>query len=196
MNYKDRARNRRLKKDIITLLNIFKFKTGNIKLPGKVVLFGLIISIIGIFSPRIVFLENLGFENSFSSLAGNVGFTSLIGILFLIFIVLSINKKEKIKMYSGLQIKDYTIIIFIGFFIAILSIHSIIFIKSLLSFSKDIILGKGSILGLTGSIIIIVGGIMMKKDYNKENASYINEAEDKSKYSNNRNKNSNMKLPF
>ncbi len=196
MNYKDRARNRRLKKDIITLLNIFKFKTWNIKLPWKVVLFWLIISIIWIFSPRIVFLENLWFENSFSSLAWNVWFTSLIWILFLIFIVLSINKKEKIKMYSWLQIKDYTIIIFIWFFIAILSIHSIIFIKSLLSFSKDIILWKWSILWLTWSIIIIVWWIMMKKDYNKENASYINEAEDKSKYSNNRNKNSNMKLPF
>lgn len=194
MNYKDRAKNRRLKKDILNLLNIFKFKTWNIKLPWKVILFWIVISIIWMFSPWIVFLEDWRYENSFSSFAWNVWVTNLIWIIFLIFLVLSINKKEKIKMYSWMQIKDYIVIISIWVFITLLSLHSIIFIKSLLSFSKDIILWKWAILSLTWSILLIVWWIMMKKDYSKENASYINEAEDKS--NNNREKNSNMKLPF
>lgn len=196
MNYKDRAKNRRLKKDIINMVNLFKFKTWNIKLSWKVILSWICICILWLFSPWVLHSESGNAENSFSASAWNIWMTSIISVLILIFLILSINNKEKIKKYSWMQIKDYIVVICLWIFITILSIHSIIFIKSLLSFSKDISLWRWSIITLTWSILIIVWWLLMRKEYNKENTSYLNEAEDRYNNKSRTSKISNMKLPF
>jgi len=196
MNYKDRAKNRRLKKDMVNMINIFKFRTWNIKLSWKVILSWISISLIWLFSPWILHIESGNTENSFSASTWNIWMTNFIIILLLIFLILSINNKEKIKKYSWVQIKDYIVVISLWLFITVLSLHSIIFIKSLLSFSKDISLWKWSIISLTWSILIIIWWILMRKDYNKENISYLNDAEDRYKNNVKWKKNSEMKLPF
>lgn len=197
MEYKNRAKNRRLKRTILSLIGVLKFKWLNLSLWEKISLIWALISTFSLFlnwidSESINNLEEKG--NAFSSLAGSIWYIILLILAFLVFILISHSKKETFKLSSDLHFKDSTITIFWWVFDIFLSLITFSFVKWLQRFSSTIIYGNGIILSITWAIVIIIWGIIMRKEKKAEKYStYTNELGENEIEEENDN---NMKLPF
>ncbi|NUJ97338.1 hypothetical protein HGA92_00950 [Candidatus Gracilibacteria bacterium] len=194
MEYRNRAKNRRLKRNVLSLANILKFKGLNLSNGEKISVVGIFLSLISLF---FIWVDSASGEEkgtAFSSLAGSVGYIMLIVLLFLIFILFSHSRKEKLKLYSDIHFKDSTIIILGGIFNIFLSFNIFSFVTGLQRFSSTIICGNGVILSITGAIVIVIGGIITRKEKKSEKYSiYTNELIEEEEQKEEEN---NMKLPF
>jgi len=118
----------------------------------------------------------------------------IILLIFIIFIVISNTNKEKIKLALDIRVKNHIVIIITWVFIIVNSIIYISFVNWLALFLDNIITGKWVILYMVSWIMIIVGGILERKEYRKrDNESFINEESTVKNISWDRD---NMKLPF
>ena len=111
-----------------------------------------------------------------------------------IFVTISNNYKEKIKLYSDLSIKNHFIIITSWLFILSFSIISLSFISWLNTFSWDMRYWNWIILCMTSSIIILIWWFLTRKEYYSNSSEIILD-----KLNNDRKKikeKNNMKLPF
>ncbi len=194
MEYRNRAKNRRLKRNVLSLANILKFKWLNLSNWEKISVVWIFLSLISLF---FIWVDSASWEEkwtAFSSLAWSVGYIMLIVLLFLIFILFSHSRKEKLKLYSDIHFKDSTIIILWWIFNIFLSFNIFSFVTWLQRFSSTIICGNGVILSITWAIVIVIWGIITRKEKKSEKYSiYTNELIEEEEQKEEEN---NMKLPF
>ncbi|MDD2871686.1 MAG: hypothetical protein PHS49_06900 [Candidatus Gracilibacteria bacterium] len=194
MSIRNRNNKNKIKNEIDKLINNLNFKSLNLSLSRQVVLVGCAFGYLSLFIPWIVDKSIGKTWNAFHSLSGNIGYL-LMFILFLpIFVIFSTNYKEKLKLYSDLTLKNHFIIITSGFFVISFSIISLSFVNGLNTFVENTSYGNGVILSLTSGLIILIGGLIIRKEYYNNSSEIIlnklnqNREEAKEK--------DNMKLPF
>ena len=197
MSYKNRAKTRKLKKQLVWLFEIIKFKWVNLSLAWKIILFWNIIWIISLFFPWVNSTNINIKENAFSNLVWKSGYIILILILINIFTILSVRKKEKLKSVLNIHFKDNLLFLFTWLIIILLSYITLNFINWLQVLSSQIIYGKWIVLGFIWWITIIVWWILYKKEEEKNNKTiFLNDnIEENSDKLNNKSQH-NMKLPF
>ncbi len=197
MSYKNRAKTRKLKKQLVWLFEIIKFKWINLSLAWKIILFWNIISIISLFSPWINSTNINIKENAFSNLTWKSGYIILILVLVNIFTILSVRKKEKLKSILNLYFKDNLLFLLTWLIIILLSYIALNFTNWLDVLSSQIFYGKWIILSFIWWITITIWWILYKKEEEKNNRTiFLNDnIDDNPDKLNNESKN-NMKLPF
>lgn len=202
MNLDNRVKNRRLKRNILNLLNLIKFKGVNLDNWWKIVFFWWIIVFVSLFFNWIESVNNDLFEggNAFSWLIGLSWIIILFSIFYLFFNLFSISKKEKLKQYSNIYLSNYKISLIVWTITILLSLNSLFSISSLSIFTTDVIYWKWIILSITWWIILIAWWIIQKKFWSKtsskiflNNDSLMLNDKDEEKDEDNK---SNMKLPF
>ncbi len=197
MEYRERAKNRKLKRNLLGLFDTFKLKSLNLTVAKKIVVFSVLVWFVALFfywvSSTSTNSQNI--SNSFSDIVWRTWIPLTIVHIILLFLVLSKRSKDKIKLSLDSHIKDYTFVILWGIFIIISSINVLNFINWLQRFSSDLIIGPWVILEICAWIFITFWWFLMRKDFRKKiNKIYINESEDE-KLEELDDKN-NMKLPI
>lgn len=192
--HKTRKYNRKLRNFFKFFFNILRFKTQNFWNTKKIFFVWLIVSFISLFLDWIISEKNqLLTSNAFNDITWLNAVLIIINILILIFILLSTNKKEKLKLSSNLYFKDHMIIAVSSSIIFVLSISSLYSIIWLKTFFSDISYGNWVILSISSSIIILISGLSMRNEDKKNKTIYLNDYEiDKSS----KISDDNMKLPF
>jgi hypothetical protein len=192
-NLRTRTKNRKIKRRILKILNLFKFKTNNLDIFLKLIIIWLILSIISLFLPWIDITSWEEKFNAFSYLTWMVWYFLFFLDIFLIFIVISNKRKEDFKINMRLFFRDNSLIIFSWIIIFVFSLNSFFVIKWL-TFYKEYLPWKWLILSFVSSIIIMFSWIMEYNKNKKENYSlYTNNSKD---IWTNLENDRNMKLPF
>ena len=181
------------------------FKTSHLSLGSKISLFGSFICFISLFFPWLSSydgvnqweLNSLQSFGSFSSILWHVGFFVLIILWIIFFLLFSVSKKEKVRYIILLQFSENLMCLWGSLMIFLLCLHSFFFISWLELFSSGILYGKWIILCITGSIVLLIGSIVMRDEYRKNiKWSYISELVPEQTQGQLDLKKSNMKLPF
>lgn len=169
MDYKARAKSRKLKRKVTKFLNVLKFNSLNATSYHKVILIWCVIVLFGLFFTwvEVVWIQGIGKENGFSSLLWASWWIILILTLFIIFVLLSERTKEKLKLLFNISFKDYHPPI-VGWSIMILMIvNSVVTMRALRTFSSEIVFGRWLFIAVSGTIIVILGWLSLKKHYDK-----------------------------
>lgn len=116
--------------------------------------------------------------------------TLLFVILFLLF---SLNKKEKIKKTTNIMFRDYVIIIFISIIIFMLSVSNLWALIWLKIFSSEVSYWSWIITIIISSIIMFIWWILLKNDHNCPNNICMNDSKEGLLENSIKN---NTKLPF
>lgn len=197
MEYRDRAKNRKLKRHILNTVNVFKLNSINLSTSKKIVLAWIFFGFIALFlkwaDSSSAISKNTG--NSFSDLVWGTWYWLLILQLLVIFLLLSKKNKDKIKLSIDTHVKDYLLVIIAWIFTIVSSITALNFINWLQHFSSDLLFWTWIILEICAWIAITAWWIWMRRDFRKNiNKVYINDSEDEEEEIDT-NKN-NMSLPF
>ncbi|MDD3303028.1 MAG: hypothetical protein PHN31_05710 [Candidatus Gracilibacteria bacterium] len=197
MEYRDRAKSRKVKRQLLHVIDLVKLKGLNLTLPKKIILSGNVIGFFSLFFRWVdstsSISDNIG--GAFSSLAGKTGLSLLIVHILVFFLIFSKKNKDKLKLSIDSHIKDFSLVIISGVIITILGINAFFYVDGLQHFSSDIIYGPGVIAEISAGIMIIVGGFLLRSDFYKNiNKVYINESEDEEQ--DQVDEESNMSLPF
>lgn len=194
MEYKNRAKTRKLKRIILSFLTIMKFKWMSLSLWEKIIGFWSLVTFFSLFLLWINASDESKTGNAFSSLAWSVWYIILALIVINIVVITSYKMKEKIKLWSDFHFRDTNIIISNGILVFILSLHIFSFVKWLQEFSQVIIFWKWIILSLTWAILILIWGVIMRKEKKTEKYNICtNELDDEE---NEKVNEKNMTLPF
>lgn len=194
MEYRNRAKNRKLKRIIQNIYDGFKFKGVSLPVESKLTIFWAIISGISLLFSWIESSDGSIYEGAFSSMAGISGYVIALLVIISLFTLLSYGKKEKLKMSTDLHFQDHNIILTSGTLVVLFSISALRYIWWLQILSSSIIYGKWPIVSIVWGIIIFIWGILMrKKKLEKIHSVYINEISDSDEQIDGEN---NMKLPF
>ncbi len=194
-NLRTRTQNRKIKRRILKIASLFKFKTNNLDIFLKLVVIWLILSIISLFLPWIdsASVSETESFNAFSYLTGMVWYFLIFLDIFLLFIIISNKRKEDFKLNTRLFFRDNSVIILSWILIFIFSLNSFFVIKWL-TFSNIFLPWSGLILSFVSSIIIVFSWILEYKKRKKEDYSLCtnNSKNSVENIENNRN----LKLPF
>ncbi|MBS9784347.1 hypothetical protein KGV55_03280 [Candidatus Gracilibacteria bacterium] len=168
---------------------------GSLSIPKQTALVGTIVGIISLFIPWIQDVSSKGTSwNAFNAMSGNIGYILMIILLLQIFLLLSEGHKEKLKLYSDIDLKNHFLIIVVGIGMIFLSIISVSFAVGLSVISKNMQYGNGPILCIVAGILVTFGGILIRKQDKKHTSEIILQ-----KLSENRERKKeqeNMELPF
>lgn len=195
MEYHNRAKNRKLKRNIILFLKMVNFKSRSFSLGEKISIFWVCISFIALFFNWVNSINNSFYSNAFWNLSGKVGYFILWELIFILFLIFSQNKKVKFKMSSNFHFRDSSIVILVSLLNIVLSLNVLSFVQWLSAISTKSLYGNGIILCITSSIVLLVWWILMRKERKTEKYSmYTNDLEKEKKEEEKKEKN--MKLPF
>jgi len=191
-------RNKKIKNNFLNELKIisknFKFKGLNLSFSKQLVLLWTILWFISLFMPWINNWNNSESWNAFNSLTWNIWYLLIFVFILPIFVILSTNYKEKIKLYSDLSIKNHFTIIASAIFIISFSIITLSFINGFNTFVDNTYYWNGIILSMTSWIIILIWWLLIRKEYYTNSSEIIldklNQDREKAK------EKDNMKLPF
>lgn len=198
MEYKDRAKSRKIKRQLIQTIDLVKLKWLNLSISKKIVLAWVIVWFFSLFMNWIdsTSTTSTNVWSSFSDLAWRTWITLLILQLLIIFVIFSKKNKEKLKLSIDSHIKDFSLIIIAGVFTIVVSINALNFISWLQTFSSDTIYWAGVISEICSGIMITAGWILLRREFYKNlNKVYVNESEDETVLENSSDDN-NMSLPF
>mgnify|MGYP003978614731 FL=1 len=191
-------RNKKIKNNFLNELKIisknFKLKGLNLSFSKQLVLLWTILWFISLFMPWINNWNNSESWNAFNSLTWNIWYLLIFVFILPIFVILSTNYKEKIKLYSDLSLKNHFTIIASGIFIISFSIITLSFINGFNTFVDNTYYWNGIILSMTSWIIILIWWLLIRKEYYTNSSEIIldklNQDREKAK------EKDNMKLPF
>ena len=190
--YNSRVKNRRFKRFLIKLTNLFKFKTSNFCINKKIILISVILWYISLFLNWIKITEDntTSYLNSFNKI--NIFNSSIIFIILtiILFILFSSTKKEKFKLFMHLNLKDWVVLVLLNILLLLLSISSLSTIIWLKIFYLNINYDSWVIFTIIAWIIWLYASLRLKKESN--NKIILNESDDKTKIVDN----NNMKLPI
>lgn len=193
MNYRNKLKERTTRKFILNIFSVLKFTSINLNFSSKIIIIWSLISLVSLFLPWIKKSTDLAW-NSFNSIWWNIGYLMVLILVFLIFIITSINFREKIKLASNINFRNHIVIIYLWLLIIIIWIIYISFINGLSTIFENVEVWNWIILYILSGIVIIVWWLLKRKEYkNREYESFINETQDKE---NVKIDESNMKLPF
>lgn len=195
MNYIERKKERKLRQKLITIYNIFKFKSINLDFSSNIILIWIIILSISLFIPWLLKKDENNISwNSFTNIWWNIWYMMILFIITILYIIFSNNSWEKLKLASNINLKNYIIIIFWSIFILATAIIYISFIKWLNIFFENIEVANWIILYLLWWVVILVWWLIKRNIYYKnEYETFICETQNQEL---NKNDKSNMKLPF
>lgn len=181
MEYKDRAKTRKFKRQLLQIIDLIKLKWLNLSTSRKIILAWILVWFISLFlnwsDSTSVTSNNI--ENSFSDLVWRTWITLIIIQALILFLTFSKKNKDKIKISTDLHIKDFTLVIIAWIFTIIVSINALNFINWLQRFSSDIILWTWIISEICAWIIVTVWWILLRSEfYKNRNQVYINESEE------------------
>ncbi len=200
MEYKDRAKTRKFKRQLLQFIDVIKLKWLNLSTSRKIILAWLVVWFFSLFLTWIdsTKITSEYISNSFSNLVWSTWITLIIIQAMILFLIFSRKNKEKIKLSTDLHIKDYTLVIIWWIFTIILSINSVILIWWLSTFSSDIVLWNWVISEICSWIIITVWWVLLRTEfYKNKNQVYINDSEEEMVEETLENKDdNNMSLPF
>ncbi|ATU05745.1 hypothetical protein BKN14_04910 [Candidatus Gracilibacteria bacterium HOT-871] len=191
-------RNRKtdFKKTVKNVFSNFKFEILNLNLSRSLTVIGAIIGIVSLFMDWIT--DSVNGEktswNSFNAITGNSGYIIIILLILIIALTFGSNYKEKMKLYSEIDVKNYTFILFTGILMIVISIICTSFSVGLEIFSKEVKYGNGLILCTVSAILIIIGGYITRKEFYKNSSEII--LEKLSQERRKEKKKSNLSLPF
>jgi len=197
MEYKDRAKSRKIKRQLLQTINLIKLKGVNLSTAKKIVLAWVVFWLISLFlnwtDSTSTVSENA--HNSFSNLVWRTWVSLLILQIFITFLIFSKKNKEKLKLSIDSHIKDFSLIIISWIFTIVVSINALNSVSWLQTFSSDIIYWAWIIAEICAWIMITAGWILLRKEFYKNiNKVYINESEDDE--NENIEEDNNMSLPF
>lgn len=197
MEYKDRAKSRKIKRQLLQTIDLVKLKWLNLSTSKKIVLAW---TLVGFFSLFMNWIDStspnsINVWNSFSDLAGRTWVTLLILQIFIVFLIFSKKNKEKLKLSIDSHIKDFSLIIISWIFTIVVSINALNFAYWLHTFAYDLIYWAWIISEICAWIMITAWWIWLRKEfYNNLNKVYVNESEDDEKEK--IEDDNNMSLPF
>lgn len=181
MEYKDRAKSRKIKRQLLQTIDLVKLKGLNLSTSKKIVLAWIIVWFISLFLKWVDSTSSASphIWNSFSDLAWRTWITLLILQIFITFLIFSKKNKEKLKLSIDSHIKDFSLIIISWIFTIVVSINALNFISWLQTFSYDIIYWAWIISEISAWIMITAWWILLRREFYKNlNKVYINESED------------------
>lgn len=194
MEYKLRAKNRRIKRLVLQWFQLIKFKSFHLSLWWKISAVWAFITLFSLINNWIYAPELEIKSNAFWANAWGVWYTLLMISFISLFLIFSFHKKQKIKLWTDLNFRDYNALIIGGVMSVLLSVHVFMFISWYQSFSSSITHGNGPIIALIGWILSIFWWIILKKESKNQNQIlsindiWYDEKEQEIK--------ENMKLPF
>jgi len=195
MSYKISAKNRKLKRKLITLINLFKFKSVNFNITHKFILIWAVLSLISLYMDWINSLNWEIVQNTFWQLLWISWYIMFILNLIILFIIFSNNKKEYLKIVTKFFFKDWNFIVILWLFNLLLIINNIFIIKWLAFFSKEIIYWRWGIISIIWTLFVIIWWVLLIKEQNKV-LLYVNDDYCKWDKIEKVDEKNNMKLPF
>ena len=191
--YNSRVKNRKIKKILNYLINIFKFKSVSISKAKQTALVWIFTWYLSLFLNWI----NSSIKNFNSNVFNEITWFSWVVIFILLtillFIILSTNSKERLKITSNISFDDYKIIKAFSIIIILLSLNSLYAIIWLNIFSSDISYWIWVIVSFASAIVILISSFAVKKDTTSNKNFYLNDSTNEKVEIEEKN---NMKLPF
>lgn len=169
MNYIVNSKNRKLKYKLHILLNRLSFNFLNLSTSQKVAFLWIIIAFLSLFFNWFSYINDKLITSSAFSI--NCGYSWILITLilgFVSFIILSNQNKEKLKSKAYLIFHDYTIIIFSGIIILLLSIVVFNMIRGMSILSQNISYWSGIVFEIIGAMFIIFWWILSYKEKKNE----------------------------
>lgn len=181
---------------IKTIWKKIKRKYASLSKSQQTIIVWSIVGIISLFFPWIVDNTQNGNikYNSFNAISWNIWYILIILLIIQIFLTLSNNYKEKMKLYSDIDLKNHFIVIITWVIHILLGIIAINFAVWLSIISQYMTFGEWPIISIVWWIVVIVWWIYLRIEHKNNSSEIILE-----KLSQNREKNKqkeNMELPF
>ncbi len=188
-----RVKTRKIKNFFKHLINYTRFKIESFSFSKIIILMWVLISYFSMFMGWIESTDKSLSSNAFNNIT--IFSASIITILLflILFLLFSLNKKEKIKKTTNIIFRDYLIIIFIALVIFILWISNLWVLMWLKMFSSQINHWAWILVLIISSIIIFIWWILLKNENSSTNSIYLNDSKDNSSFESTK---SNTKLPF
>ena len=149
MNYAMNSKHRKLNHRINMILNRLSFNFFHLSLGSRIVATGVLITAAGLFCDW--FQINDTWYTAFQGTMGYIGFTIMIILAVILFLLLSHQSKENIKSKMHMGFHDYTMVLFAGVLIFLLTL-TVVFnaIAGYSTFSAHITPANGSIFAIIG----------------------------------------------
>lgn len=177
------------------ILEQMKFKYLDLWIPKQLILLWSFIWIASLFFPWITLTKkDINDFNSFNAIAWNIWYILIILFLIQIFLILSKNYKENLKLYSEVDLKNHFIIIFSGIFVIIINIIYINFTIWLLNIWPDVKYWQWPIFSIIWGLLLLIWWVLDRNKFKKSNSEIILEHLDQNRQKNK--EKDNMKLPF
>lgn len=194
-----RARKKDIKKISLDFLKNINLQIFNLNISRWLTFFGSIAWIIWLFMPWIVINDKNIWKiinyNSFSAISWNVGFLIIIMLFVIILLVFWWNYKEKMKLYSDIDLKSYIFILFVWSFIILSGIMCVSFSVWLEVFWwKDVKYWSWVIFTMVSAFFIFTWWYLTRKDFYKNSSEIILEKLNKER--NKEKSKENISLPF
>lgn len=202
MEYKDRAKTRKYKRQLIQIVDLIKLKWLHLSTSKKIILFWLLVGFISLFLNWTSSENTSNVVKSFSELVWRTWITLIIIQSLILFLLFSRKNKEKFKLSTDLHIKDFSLVILWWVLTIIVSINALNFInwlKQFSSVSSEVFIWMWIISEICAWIIITVWWILLRSEfYKNRNQVYLNESEEENpnKKDWEEDEDSNMSLPF
>lgn len=192
-----KSRKRNLKKISLNFLKNINLQIFNLNLSRWITVIWASVWIFSLFLPWISIVDQNKsiLNNSFNATSWNIWYIIILMLFSIIFLIFWWNYKEKMKLYSEIDIKNYLVILFSGIFIILSWIVCINFSIWLETFGwKEVKHWSWVILAITSAIFLMVWWYLVRKDFYKNSSEIILE-----KLNRERNKEKakeNISLPF
>lgn len=192
MNYIRSAKYRKLRFKIKKVLSFFNFKFISFDNSSRIILIWTLLWIISLFLPWWE-INNDMIVHSFDRLMWNVWLFILFFNLLIVFILMSNNLKEQIRISIQLRIKDKYILLFSSILVTILTFVSLQFLWWIITIYESVNFLNWIKLSILSWLITFIWCFMYyKKDEKLFTSVYTTDLDEESSFS----KEKNMKLPF
>ena len=179
------------------------YRYWDLDLGVKVSIVWMMVCLVSLFLPWIQSLDTVTplsswrlTENAFSIFAGYIWYIMLLYIIWVLFMLLSERKKQKLKHISFFNIPDNILILYTFFLFSILCLQYFFIIWWFQHINQNIIYWKWLILCTSGSFLIFFWSLLVNKTKQKSStASYAYDGNE-DPYIPQEKKSKNMELPF
>ncbi len=157
----------RNKKQLFSFFSWLQFTITHLNIYAQITLLGMILWIGSLFLPWWWETQRDMTWNAYSTLSGGVGYIIIILLCIGGCILLSQNKKQKIKFSMNMIYNDHTVLLCIWICFLVLNTVATLFISWLGQYSTGVVYGSGIPLWFSAATIIIIGSIWIQKLYKK-----------------------------
>lgn len=165
-NYIANSKNRKLKKQILLLLERINFGAGKLPFSWRVILFMNFLFLLSLALPWFHFqYRNNQVDTffAFSEYTGYFGYGVVFAVVIIPFFLVSHTKKERIRAYIPFRLSDTQAIVFISSILLSASIHLLLISQTFHQFALDVEVGNGFLLFLTSCICVLISAFFLSK---------------------------------